>query len=600
LADNLERQRDFYRQQCNELGARLLRLQEEQTRARREARRSRTTARLIREIYRLTDSNVSLDEIGQRFLQIILDTLVAYRVALLQYLPAQQRFVTRQILGFSSSEQPDFVPPELPADYHFANSTSAPTPLLDCLRQAIGVPYFLWAFNARAGLALLLGNAVEDHHLHRPFEADDREIIESALSVFIDIAERKQAEEALRESHHRLEKALTELKEAQEKMVQQERLAAVGHLAAGIAHDFNNILTSILGFAELLQISPDTPEPMRADLRKIVASGQRAAHLVRQILDFSRKSIRQPRPVDLASFIKEIVKFLERTIPENVHIGLEIEPGEYLIEADPIQIQQMLTNLVLNARDAMPVEGTVQVNLSRVTAQGEVCVACNQAFEGEWIWVTVTDTGIGIPAEVLPHIFEPFFTTKEVGQGTGLGLAQVLGIVQQHAGHITVDSQVGQGTTFTIYFHPLTPSQDSAKTEETAPIWQGQGETILLVEDEPAVLETNKTMLQHLGYQVLTAANGREALAVYTAYQDTIDLVLSDMVMPDMEGEALFNTLKAQNPEIRVVMMSGYPVGEKGARLLEQGLVDWFQKPVSLRDLAQLISKALRSKNLPD
>jgi CheY-like chemotaxis protein len=381
-------------------------------------------------------------------------------------------------------------------------------------------------------------------------------------------------------------------------MVQQERLAAVGHLAAGIAHDFNNILTTILGFAELLYTSPDTPEPMRTDLGKIITSGQRAAHLVRQILDFSRKSIRQPRPLDLAPFIKEIVKFLERTIPESVHISLEIEPGEYLIEADLIQIQQMLTNLVVNARDAMPVEGTVQVSLSRVMAQGEVCASCNQALKGEWIGVSVADTGIGIPAEVLSHIFEPFFTTKEVGQGTGLGLAQVLGIVQQHAGHIMVDSQVGQGTTFTIYFLPLTVSPNSAKAEETAPIRPGKGETILLVEDEPTVLETNKTMLQHLGYQVLTAVNGREALAVYTAHQDTVDLVLSDIVMPDMEGEALFNTLKAQNPEIKVVMMSGYPVGEKGASLLEQGVVDWFQKPVSLQDLAQRISKALKPKNL--
>jgi signal transduction histidine kinase len=299
-----------------------------------------------------------------------------------------------------------------------------------------------------------VGNVVEDQHLHRPFEADDREIIEGALSVFIDITERKQAEAALRESHDRLEKALTELKDAQERIVQQERLAAVGQLAAGIAHDFNNILTSILGFAELLQNSPDIPAARHADLQKIINSGQRAAQLVRQILDFSRKSIRQPRQIDLVPFSKEIINFLQRTIPENVHIGLKIEPGDYLIEADPAQIQQVLTNLVLNARDATVVEGTVQVSLSRVVAQGELCVACNQALKEEWIGITIRDTGSGIPREVLPHIFEPFFTTKKVGQGRGLGLAQVLGIVQQHGGHITVDSQVGQGTTFTIYFHP--------------------------------------------------------------------------------------------------------------------------------------------------
>jgi len=197
VIDDLERQRDFYRQQADELGARVLRLQEDQIRARRETRRSRTTTRLIRDSYQLVDSNVSLEEIDRRFLQIILDALMVSRVALLQYLPAQQRFVARQILGFPSSDLPDFILPELPPDYYFANSSSTPLPLLDCLRQAVGTPYFLWAFNSRAGLALLVGNAFEDQHLHRPFEADDRELIEASLSVFIDVTERKRANEEL-------------------------------------------------------------------------------------------------------------------------------------------------------------------------------------------------------------------------------------------------------------------------------------------------------------------------------------------------------------------------------------------------------------------
>jgi PAS domain S-box-containing protein len=289
-----------------------------------------------------------------------------------------------------------------------------------------------------------------------------------------DITERKQAEEALWESNQRLQEALAELKQTQEKMVQQERLAAVGQLAAGIAHDFNNLLTSMLGYAELLRMSPDTPEAVRADLEKIIASGRRAAHLVRQILDFSHKSIRRPKQLDLSPFIKETVKFLERTIPETIHLSLEIEPGEYLIEADPTQIQQMLTNLVLNARDAMPAGGELRVILSRVEAQGEVsCVACNQAVEGDWICLTVTDSGSGILPEVLPRIFEPFFTTKEVGQGSGLGLSQVLGIIQQHAGHIVLNSQASQGTTVTTYLSPLTPRPNKAPLNETTPVFSG-------------------------------------------------------------------------------------------------------------------------------
>lgn len=408
------------------------------------------------------------------------------------------------------------------------------------------------------------------------------------------ITERKRVEEALRESNHRLETAVAELKETRDRLVQQERVAAVGQLAAGIAHDFNNILTSMLGYAELLRVAPDMPEAARSGLEKIIIPGQRAAHLVRQILDFSRKSIRQPRRLNLGPFVKEVVTFLERTIPETVHLSLEIEPGDYLVEGDPAQIHQMLTNLVLNARDAMPAGGVLRVIVSRIEAQGEVgCVACNQAVEGDWIGVAVADTGGGIPPEVLPRIFEPFFTTKEVGQGSGLGLSQVTGIVQQHGGHIAVHSQVSQGTTFACYLPPVSVKQPEAELSDATPMQAGRGETILLVEDDPMVLAVMQSMLEHLGYRIVTATNGRDALAVYADQQDTITLVLSDIVMPDMEGLALFNVLRARNAEIRVVLMSGYPLGDSGAELLEQGVVDWFQKPLSLGELSQVISQAL-------
>jgi len=208
--DNLERERDFYRHQCDELGARVLRLQEELTSARREKRRSHTTATLIRDVYRLAESNVSMDEIGQRFLQVILDTLSVDRAALLKYLPEQRCFVAQHTLGFPRDGQPSFTPPTLPGEYYFVNSASASEPLLDSMRQAAGVPYLLWAFNLKAGLSLLAGNATEDQHLHRPFEEGDREIAESALNVFVDIIKRKQAEEALRKAHDELERRVEE------------------------------------------------------------------------------------------------------------------------------------------------------------------------------------------------------------------------------------------------------------------------------------------------------------------------------------------------------------------------------------------------------
>jgi PAS domain S-box-containing protein len=410
-----------------------------------------------------------------------------------------------------------------------------------------------------------------------------------------DITERKRAENRLRESNHRLTVALSELKEAQTKLVRQERLAAVGQLAAGIAHDFNNILTSILGYAELLQVSPDVSQSVRSDADRISQSGQRAAHLVRQLLDFSRKSIHQPQQLDPVPLIKEAVKFLEHTIPENIQIHLEIAPARYLIEADPAQMQQLLTNLVVNARDAMPHGGEIRIEVSRVEIEREKrCAICNQVVEGEWVCIQVTDTGQGITPEVLPHIFEPFFTTKEVGDGTGLGLSQVYGLITQHGGHITVRSQPGQGTTFVVYLPPIGPDQKWPRSDDQPiSMVSGAGETILLVEDEPTVLEATSRMLNHLNYQVVTAMGGQEALALYEERKDEIDLVLTDMVMPDMKGVALFNKLKALNPEVSVVLMSGYPLGEKGVELLAQGVVDWFQKPVSLQKLARIIRRAL-------
>ncbi|MEW5959929.1 MAG: PAS domain-containing protein, partial [Chloroflexota bacterium] len=385
---------------------------------------------------------------------------------------------------------------------------------------------------------------------------------------------------------------ITDRKQIEQQLVRQERLAAVGQLAAGIAHDFNNILTAILGCAELLQMSPDTPPAMRADLQVISASSWAAALLVRQLLDFSRKSIRSPQQFALDAFTKESIKFFERTIPENVRISLTVAPGDYLVEADPTQMQQVITNLVVNARDAMPAGGHLEIGLSRRELAGdEKCAVCDEPIRGDWFGLTVADSGSGIAAEVLPHIFEPFFTTKEAGEGTGLGLSQVYGIISQHAGHITVKSQVGRGTVIAIYLPPATRHKEQGAAETPSPMLAGQGETILVVED--AVAEIIKAMLEHLNYRVLTAANGREALAVYQAHRADIGLVLADMVMPDMGGEALFQALKAENPELRMVMMSGYPLGQEGVRLLEQGVVAWFEKPMSFGQLSQVVSQAL-------
>ncbi|MEI7643087.1 MAG: PAS domain S-box protein [Chloroflexales bacterium] len=426
------------------------------------------------------------------------------------------------------------------------------------------------------------------------YDSDGR--ITGHFGIQRDVTQRKHAADVLHESYRQLETTLIELRAAQEKLLQQERLAAVGQIAAGIAHDFNNILTGILGYTELLQLAPETPESMQADLRIISASSQRAAHLVRQLLDFSRKTIRQLRHLRLDTVVKETVTFLARVIPENIQITLMIPPDDYLIEADPTQMQQVITNLVVNARDAMPNGGELRIGLARVMCESNIhCAICNHPLVGACVQLQVTDTGSGMVADILPHIFEPFFTTKDVGKGVGLGLSQVYGIVKQQRGHTTVESQVGQGTTFCIYL-PLLRVKETPAVAEPDPVTQGQGETILLVEDEPIVLAATTAMLEYLGYQVRVATNGLEAVAQFEAHQAQVALVISDMLMPDMDGAELFHRLNATSPRTKMVIMSGYPLGEQGATLLEQGIVAWVEKPISLGQLSQAVGKALSQK----
>ncbi len=415
----------------------------------------------------------------------------------------------------------------------------------------------------------------------------------------VDITERVQAEsqreaalEALRRSKRLLEETLAELQTTQKQVVQQERLAAVGQLAAGIAHDFNNLLTSIIGYAELAQLQSGLPPAVQSDLARIVTQGQRAAHLVQQILDFSRKSIRQPQALNLVPFLKETTRFLERTIPESIHIHLETELPDCVVNADPTQLQQMLTNLAINARDAMPQGGELTLRLSRLAVEPGQPAPCPDLSPGEWVVLAVTDSGAGIPEEILPHIFEPFFTTR-APQGTGLGLAQVYGIVKQHQGCIDVHSQVGVGTTFRLYLPALAEGETAPEPKAARDAPRGQGQVVLLVEDEPLVLETGKAMLEYLGYRVRVAGDGHQALDVYRQHRDEIALVLADMVMPRLDGVALFQALRAENPNVRLVLTTGYPLDDKAQALLAEGVADWLQKPLTLNRLGRVVSQAL-------
>ena len=383
----------------------------------------------------------------------------------------------------------------------------------------------------------------------------------------------------------------------------QAKLAAVGQLSAGIAHDFNNMLTVIMGFAELLGMRADVPETAKERLKMIVSQGHRGEQLIRQILDFSRQTSVQRRPVDLVPFLGEAVKLLERTLPETIEVVSEVRGGESIVNANLTQLQQVITNVAFNARDAMP-GGGLRFELAHLNLEPGNTLKIRtystpivpEVGPGDWVVLTVSDTGEGMSSDVMSRIFEPFYTTKKTGEGTGLGLSQVYGIVKQHGGYIDVDSVMGKGTTLRIYLPRITEKAASPSEDIDEDLSEGQGETILLVEDQDIVAEVIKAMLEDLNYRVLTAPDGSKALLTLDDHEDEIDLVLSDVVMPNMGGLELAESLVAKSPEIPIVLMTGYKVGEKEGVSFPAEIEAYLEKPVGLLKLSRVISRALKSR----
>jgi PAS domain S-box-containing protein len=395
---------------------------------------------------------------------------------------------------------------------------------------------------------------------------------------------------------------ITEQRRSEAYLQQQERLVAVGQMAAGIAHDFNNILAIIMLYTQMLQISVQQAAHQR-HLSTIYQQAVHASELVQQILDFSRRSPMERVTVDMVPFVKELVRMWQRTLPESIRVELEVNYPSFTILADPARLQQALMNMAINARDAMPNGGILRLGLSplSVVAGGQSPVA-NMGV-GNWLCIGMGDSGTGIPADVLPHIFDPFYTTKAPGIGTGLGLAQVHGIIHQLDGFIRVESQVGHGTLFTIYF-PLVDQPATAVGESQSPPPRGMGETILLVEDESALREAMAETLTQLGYQVLTAANGRQAIALFGEHAATINVVVSDLIMPDIGGKELYQALvqsEAHPGPLRMLLVTGYPRDEneewhtgKGT----QGTIRWLQKPFAMETFAHCVAETLHAPSL--
>jgi PAS domain S-box-containing protein len=388
---------------------------------------------------------------------------------------------------------------------------------------------------------------------------------------------------------------VTEVREVQRRVQEQIRRGAVGQLAAGIAHDFNNIVAAIILYSEMVLALPELSSKGRQRVSTIIEQAHRAATLTRQILDFSRRGIMEPHPMDLVPFIKELVKLLERTLPENIRVQMDYGEEDYIVSTDPARIQQVFMNLAVNAMDAMPTGGNLDLNLSMLELGEGESPPHHEMSPGTWILIEVCDTGRGVPDEDIPKLFEPFFTTKPPGEGTGLGLAQVHGIVSQHEGHIDVSSEVGEGTTFRVFLPALPIASLSGIIPEDLEPIEGKQETILVVEDDQPMREALVETLEHMNYRVLSAGDGLEALHFFD-HQNKIDLVLSDLVMPEMGGVALHAALKEKYPEVKMVVMTGYPLAEGGKDLLEQGIVAWLQKPLDGETLGKTIRKILEEK----
>lgn len=393
-----------------------------------------------------------------------------------------------------------------------------------------------------------------------------------------DITERKQAE---------ADKAKLEAQ-----LFQAQKMESIGRLAGGVAHDFNNLLTVINGYTDLLLQGVSGGDPMEKSLQEIKKAGQRAAELTQQLLAFGRKQITMPKVLNLNHLVRDVENLLRRLIGEDISLTTVLTPALGRVIADPSQIVQVLMNLAANGRDAMPNGGRLRIETANIELDDRYEGEHPEATPGPYVRLTVSDSGSGMDAETRAHLFEPFFTTKKVGEGTGLGLATVYGAVKQAGGFIRVYSEPGRGSTFKIYLHRV---QDAIETERApcSPAGTLHGtETILLVEDQPELRQLARTILESYGYEVLEASDAEEALHLAERWSAQIHLMLTDVVMPGMNGWELANRMKRLRPDTKVIYMSGYAANASPGEIQEAG-IDYLQKPLTPDDLVCKVREVL-------
>lgn len=406
--------------------------------------------------------------------------------------------------------------------------------------------------------------------------------------VGFDITEIKQAEEALRRTETQL--------------LQAQKMESIGTLAGGVAHDFNNLLTVILGNTQLALHGLKADDPLQRRLVEVEKAGHRASALTRQLLAFSRRQHLEQKVINLAETIADVMKMLQRLIGEDIEVDVRAAAHLRTVYADPGQIEQVVMNLAINARDAMPGGGRLLIETHNVTLDESYHRQHACSKPGKYVRLMVSDTGCGMDATTRERIFEPFFTTKEVGKGTGLGLAMVYGIVKQHEGFIEVYSEVGHGTVFKIYL-PVDDNAVAEEIQEVQPTLRGGGETILVAEDEDALRRLAQDLLEGLGYTVLLAKDGAEAVEMFTTHREQIELVILDMVMPRLGGYEAYERMRAVGGDVPLIFMTGYSqeiVQSKGVnqyRAIEDLNAVLIQKPYSVEMLGRKVRETLDGCN---
>ncbi len=402
----------------------------------------------------------------------------------------------------------------------------------------------------------------------------------------------RRNEDGAIEGYRGIIRDITVQRSLETQLLQAQKMEAVGTLAGGIAHDFNNILQAVLGYSELMLLGKDDQDRDYPNLKKIQQAGQRGADLVKSLLMFSRKIEATKVCVNLNLEVLQAQDILSHTIPKIIKIELRLSENLLSIQADPSQINQILMNLGINARDAMPNGGTLIFETANVGLDQEYCASHVEIVPGNYVQLTVSDTGQGMDNRTLEHIFEPFFTTKEIGKGTGLGLATVFGIVKRHGGHIICLSELGHGTTFKIYF-PAAQFKERLEPSASMDEMQEGKETILLVDDEESLRDFGAALLNNFGYEVITACNGKEALAIYRKHKNKISLILLDLIMPEMDGRQCLAEMLLIDPKAKILVASGYSENGLNDEIVEAKARGFVRKPYNITTLLTTVRDAL-------